>query len=157
MHKLTKDRYIKKAVKSASSQSLGSPDIDIFSDLQELKEISSSLAAQMDELKNLGGPGQAQIESIKEDMVNRIEEIMSRTKHIPEGSEESVELQAKASHLQEMSSKISKKWKLYSNHYCYCDNELKSLVLYEKINNFSNIHFCAYTRYFCFRIYSRKS
>ena len=119
---------VHEAVKDASVQALSSADLGLAADLQDLRNISESLAQQINEIKMMGGEDSG-ISGIKDELVKSIKEIIAQTDQMPLGEADADEIQGKAANLQEMSSKIAEKLdQLYENF------DERSDVLEEKVD-----------------------
>lgn len=106
-----------------------SSDKGIAPELQELKDLSASLANQINELKNAESEP-FNIEPLKEELVARMKDVLLQAKEYSSDLENSDMIESKAELLHEMSTKISEKLdSLYSNF------DERSDVLEEKVDD----------------------
>lgn len=113
------------AVRDVSSGS----DRGIAPELQELKELSASLANQINELKNAESQP-AYVEALKDELASKMKDVLLQAKEFSADSDEQEMIESKAELLHEMSNKISSKLdQLYNNF------DERSDVLEEKVDD----------------------
>lgn len=123
-----KTNYLEGKVHDAVIEASATADSGIVQDINELKSVAESINKQLEELENFK-PEEAYVNSIKDALASRMQDLIAQAKSIPSEFADSHEIQDKAEILQQMNKKIAEKL----DHF-YDNFEQRSDVLEEKVD-----------------------